>query len=298
MLREPLCLADALDMAALGPAARASLGSDLPVASHIRQHSWTAGRAAPKYRPPVGPSGSLLAARLGQLPRASPALTSLSPLHEDVVSAHNASTPQRTLQQSGQLQGTFNPHGQLQNSFVPNGQLQNSFPESGLQAQHQQPVSPSHGTQAVELQQGHHLAAAKQFADPDTAPAGPRLTSYPPLSNSHTSAQPDADSAAAAQQESARLGRADDTSGAQAASAGFAPPARPLSPFLEEADLPFNGSTRLKPVTIRPCIAGGSPPHDRPHTAGVHFAQNHMFTPLDAPVDGRWVLALLGSSSH
>ena len=290
------CAADVMDMAALGPAARASLGSDLPLGSTTRQHSWTAGKAAPKYRLPAGPQGSLLATRLGQLPRTSPALASLSPLQEDAVTAPDASLPDGIAQQSAQLPDGSLPNGQLQRSFPAGGQLQDGFLADRLQ--HQLPTAHSHGTHAQSIEMQQLKTAAQQFPGlgAATAQTGPHLTSYPPLSTPLNTAQlptpipstalqdrPQPQTHVHESQKHVAFGnRADDSASAHVGTTVTAPPARPLSPFSADSKQACAGNHSLQPVRAKPCLAGGSP-LDGPNSAGAHFVHNLQLSPVDTP---------------
>ena len=65
-------------------ATKACIALQQPLQDDSRQHSWTAGRPTPKYRP-AAHSPSHMAPRAHQIPRISPGLQTLAPLHENSI---------------------------------------------------------------------------------------------------------------------------------------------------------------------------------------------------------------------
>ena len=239
------------DVAGLGPAARATLSLDLP---HSRQHSWTAGRPAPKYRPPVDPQappqGAPPSSRLKHLPRTSPSLA-LSPLQENVVHAHDSKFSPHAVQQNGQLPSDLPPYGFGVAQPMPNG--------------------ISSQVQSVEMQQ---QSAATGNAEHQYGQQA--FSSVPLLSMPAANGLPNWHSQDGSQQSqrldwgSARNPAANGSSQAAAAQTGFS--ARPMSPFGAEAEVPFTQHQMPKPV-LTSCMADHSL-QAQPHSAGVHFEQN------------------------
>ena len=247
--------ADVTDVAGLGPAARATLSLDLP---HSRQHSWTAGRPAPKYRPPVDPQapaqGPPPSSRLKHLPRTSPSLA-LSPLQEDRVHAHEAKFPPHAMQQNGQLPGDLPPYGFMAMTNGISSKVQSVEMQDRESAALQQ---PSAAAGSAQHQHGQQFSSVPLLS----MPAANGMPNWHSQDDSHQSQRLDWGSA----QNSAANGSS------QAAAAQTGSSARPLSPFGAEAEIPFTQHQLPKPV-LTSCIPD-QPSRAQPHSAGVHFEQN------------------------
>ncbi len=236
-------------------AKKASLALQQPLQDHSRQHSWTAGRPAPKYQPPADPI--LTPARLHPVPGPS---SGLQPLEEEEQSqahspsmlsprqrglVHSAMQHQASQQPSDASSLWQNGHmGQnatqsRQPVFTAYSQL--DAPSTHVQADRLQP--PSHGwglypdaTTDAARQPLYNMQSGLQFTEDST---------FASSSGRHNTAQP----------------------GAQSQDA----PPRAVSPFESVAEIPF--TPRQLPRSIVT-----SPQSDR-----VRFNDNPVFTPLDTP---------------
>ena len=193
-------------------ATKACLALQQPLQDDSRQHSWTAGRPTPKYRPAAnGPSH--LAFRAHQLPRISPGLQTLAPLSED--STYNQ-TPSLSPS-SAEEEGTMQYPGALgQGSAESMGPVFTSFP----------PLSGPF----THAQTNHHQSAAATDWGSQPREAMARASPAP-----HHSALPYAQ------------GNVLDGSAQQGHMMRDSPP-RAVSPFESVAEMPFTPPQRVQSI--------------------------------------------------
>ena len=235
-------------------ARKASLALQQPLQDNSRQHSWTAGRPAPKYQPPANPI--LTPARLHPVPGTS---SGLQPLEEEEQSqarspsmlsprqmglVHSAMKHQASGQPSDASSLWQNGH-MGQHSTQLRQPVFTACPQldaPSTQAQTDGPQPPSHGW-------GLHPDAATDAARQPllNMQSGPQFTEDSRFASS------------SGRQNIAQLG----------AQSQFEPP-RAVSPFESVAEIPF--TPRQLPRSIVT-----SPP-DR-----VRFNDNPVFSPPDTP---------------
>ena len=236
-------------------AKKASLALQQPLQDNSRQHSWTAGRPAPKYQPPANPI--LTPARLHPVPGTS---SGLQPLEEEEQSqarspsmlsprqmglVHSAMKHQASGQPSDASSLWQNGH-MGQHSMQLRQPVFTACPQldaPSTQAQTDGPQPPSHGW-------GLHPDAATDAARQPllNMQSGPQFTEDSRFANS------------SGRQNTSQLG----------AQSQLEPP-RAVSPFESVAEIPFTPQQLPRSIVT-------SPQSDR-----VRFNDNPVFSPLDTP---------------
>lgn len=237
----------------------ASLGLQLPLQDDSRQHSWTAGRPAPKYRPATitrGPS------KLHPLQRTSSGLQILKEEDRSQIQSPSVLSPR----QIGLVHSAMQHQGGQQATDAPSLWQSGSLSQNSLQSR--QPVFTSYPPLGAPATYAHTDAVQSPCASssdgwrlhPDAATAS-TAGAEAPLLSIQQALQHTQDSSSAGRQEAAQAG---------SLTQDLLPP-RAVSPFESVAEVPF------RPHQIPQSIVT-SPQSDR-----VHFADSPMFTPLDTP---------------
>lgn len=255
---------------------RAPLGLQLPLQDDSRQHSWTAGKPAPKYRPATitrGPS------KLHPLQRTSSGLQILKEEDRSQIQSPSVLSPR----QIGLVHSAMQHQGGQHAIDAPSLWQSGSLSQNSVQSR--QPVFTSYpplGADATYAQTDAVQSPCASSSDswrlhPDAATASTAGAGAPLLSM-----QPGLQ----CMQDSTFTGRL-EAAQASSLTQDLLPP-RAVSPFESVAEVPF------RPHHIPQSIVT-STQSDR-----VHFADSPMFTPLDTPegLAYRYRLTLLLLALH